>query len=536
MTYEETRDEEQLRILDIAIDEFKLKRSKTASRPTVIFFPGGLASKLKRATTRFDAPRPFDYGEIWLSPWTFGHPDLNALKLAMHKDDQDHAYHDEDDRIIIADGSIEFAGVTPYDDFKDWCEHNGIDLFIFGWDWRRPLDDIVKFFVEKFLPHFQERVMQGGNPDPLKDFTLMGHSFGGMIVNLILRKKDKLADQMKKAITVATPFYGYGGQIHRWFEGEDLLNHLGKKDLIRTFSSLPASYTLNWLDEKTFNDNQNAFNEDPFKLQDYPSLDLTNRTKRADPYNPQNQDGGPKVRYPRNLGFDLAKLHDAQECCRTLAAELSEDLKSKFFNIRGVQLTLTGSVNKLTIVNTTWDFIDPDFDPNAGSPITDVLGEGDQVLAAWTTHLLGLPKDNRITVQDVLHHSFILSSTEVQKTLGALLGVKAPAVRSSSLPVEEFAHPDKAAELQEEAREFVRDLHDFLQDPRRGFPHVEATVQKEVAEFLDRLRDFRRDPQGNLPHADAIFGDVLGAVAAARGMIPEKSRSIARQIMMSLCK
>ena len=60
---------------------------------------------------------------------------------------------------------------------------------------------------------------------------------------------------MTRAITVATPFYGYGGQIHRWFEGRRYLNHLGenKIDIIKTLGSLPSSYTLNWLEENTFN-------------------------------------------------------------------------------------------------------------------------------------------------------------------------------------------------------------------------------------------------------------------------------------------
>jgi hypothetical protein len=33
---------------------------------------------------------------------------------------------------------------------------------------------------------------------------------------------------MTRAVTVADPFYGYDGQIHRWFEGEQYLNHLGQ--------------------------------------------------------------------------------------------------------------------------------------------------------------------------------------------------------------------------------------------------------------------------------------------------------------------
>jgi hypothetical protein len=77
-----------------------------------------LASKLLRSKTAYkansSAPQSFDYDdqEIWLSAWTFGHPELNALKLRMHKE-ADGFYHDEEDRIIIADGCIELAGITP---------------------------------------------------------------------------------------------------------------------------------------------------------------------------------------------------------------------------------------------------------------------------------------------------------------------------------------------------------------------------------------------------------------------------------------
>ncbi|MGB8058284.1 MAG: hypothetical protein WCF75_16930, partial [Pseudolabrys sp.] len=252
MNYQDTRDSEQLRILDKSIDTFISGFHPTAQ--TIIFFPGGLASRLLRAKTPYkpniSAPQRFDFDgqEVWLSAWTFGHPELNALKLRMHKE-ADGFYHDEDDRIIIADGCIELAGITPYDDFSDWCKDNNINLFIFGWDWRRPLGDIVTFFLDKFLPRLNARL---GSAGPLRNFTLVGHSFGGMIVNLIL-KSGKPLEGMTRAITVATPFYGYGGQIHRWFEGEALLNHLGenKIDIIKTLGSLPSSYTLNWLEENT---------------------------------------------------------------------------------------------------------------------------------------------------------------------------------------------------------------------------------------------------------------------------------------------
>ena len=108
MNYQEQGIESNFAILDKSIDKFVSEFSPTA--PNVIFFPGGLASRLLRSKTPFNAnmstPQTFDFDdqEVWLSAWTFGHPELNALKLRMHKE-ADGFYHDEEDRIIIADGS-----------------------------------------------------------------------------------------------------------------------------------------------------------------------------------------------------------------------------------------------------------------------------------------------------------------------------------------------------------------------------------------------------------------------------------------------
>jgi hypothetical protein len=508
MTYEETRDNEQLRILDQAVDKFieKFKKQPSAtSRQTVIFFPGGLASKLLRAKTPYRSnvadQQTFKYNEIWLNLLTFVHPEENALKLKMHKDQKDRRYHDEDERIIVADGSIELEGITPYDDFIDWCEDNKINLFVFGWDWRRPLEETVTFFLKKFLPQFRKTVMKRCNDaDPLENFTLVGHSFGGMVVNLILRESetDPLAANMKRAITVATPFYGYGGQIHRWFEGIDLLNHLNKKELIRTLSSLPACYTLNWLDEETFDKIKDLLNEDPeLGIKDYPSNDRT-LSRRADPYHPQ--DVVPRVRYPRDLGFKREELLQGLDTSRKLTKEMPDNLARKFFNIRGVQVNPDNSVTGNTIINTTWDLIDPDFDPDQKSPITDgKLGAGDEVLPAWSTHLVTLPPNNRRTVKGVLHHSFIMASTSVQDELAGLLGV-APAARTRSLRLPEF-----------------------------------AALEGDYAEFVRKLQGLHLQLKG-LP-VDNILNFVLGGVAGILGMFSEEKRkSIVRRIIVQLCK
>jgi len=527
MNYQDTRDSEQLRLLDKTIDIF-VRQFQPAAQ-TIIFFPGGLASRLFRAKTPYrtniSAPQQFDFDdqEVWLSAWTFGHPELNALKLKMHKG-ADGFYHDEDDRIIIANGCIGLAGITPYDDLSGWCKANNINLFILGWDWRRPLADTVTFFLDQFLPKLNKHL-----GSPLKNFTLVGHSFGGMIVNLIL-KSGRPLEGMNRAITVATPFYGYGGQIHRWFEGEPLLNHLGenKIDIIKTLSSLPASYTLNWLEEQTFNTIRGDLGSGDFAIQDYPSRE------RADPYNPPQPDHQGRVRYPTGLlGFSLEELGNGREVCKKLAEKMPDGLDQKFFNIRGIQIGIGPGPLKQTICGTDWKLIHPDFDPRReNSPITSDLGPGDQVLPAWSTHLVTLPVKNRITVQDVLHHSFILSSDKVQEELGALLGLPA-SKKVSSVPKTEIASLDE--KLEADTRRFVQGLNDFFQDPKSHFEDVRARLRDGADEFVEGVGRFLRDPKSAV-QPGKILNNVLGVVAGARGFSDAQLPSIIRRIIMNLCR
>ena len=165
----------------------------------------------------------------------------------MHRDSVG-TFRDKGDRIIIADDVLSLAGCAPHDGLIDWARNNNLDLFVFPWDWRRRLDETVTFFVGKFLPHFQARVQAAGRPDPLARFALVGHSFGGMIANLILRGNAPIVQTLTHVITVATPFYGYPGQVHRWFEGDSYLNFFGlfEQAMMETIASLPALYALHY--------------------------------------------------------------------------------------------------------------------------------------------------------------------------------------------------------------------------------------------------------------------------------------------------
>jgi hypothetical protein len=428
MSYDSTRDAEQLRIIKPSIDAFASRYNNNTGfaanggRHTIFLFPGGMASSLKQATSSYTAggSTSLNYETLWIEPFIF--LDGRAAELRLNKISSTE-YRDKNDQIIVADGSVEFLGCTPYSGFTHWCERSGFDYFVFGWDWRRKLQHSGKFFVEKFLPFFQARVKSKcNNADPLARFSLIGHSAGGMIVNWIFRRNHANTANMYRAITVATPFYGYGGQLHRWFEGEPYVNGLfSKQDIVRAICSLPAAYTWMYMDGKTFDDNKQAFANDlQYPLTTYPCVDETTGV-RADPYAPQTN--GALMRYPSaaQSGFSLQELKDAKQIVKYLASSFDSTLPlNKFFNVR----CDNGAGD--TIGSSTWKWVPPT-DP---SPIADafqVAGDGTQ--PGWTTRHVELAAANQVSTVKAsdVGHMFTMNSSHTISEVGSILGAVTPA-------------------------------------------------------------------------------------------------------------
>jgi len=470
-SYEDTRDSEHLRLLTPAIDAFigrsqnPLATASTCPRQTAFFFAGGLATQLLRATKKFrdgvTKPQTFDYEVVWVTEETLNRGTVRNLK--MHRDASG-VFRDMGDRIIVGSGVI-YAPL--YDGFIDWCANNNLELFVFDWDWRRRLEDTVTFFVHKFLPFFQARVLAAGLPDPLANFSLIGHSFGGMIVNLILRGNDPIVANLARVITVATPFYGYAAQVHRWFEGDSLVNgpnDIFKEDVMEVVASLPALYTLHYLDEATYRERatQSGLALDPdFPIASYPSMDATIATLRADPYNPKTN--GSLVRYPAMTGFDLAELDYARLQAQQLAGPMPANLAEKFYNIRGVntqsdQQTPTGS----TSGNVTWNWIPPSFESTDPTPIVD--GDkvpGDDTQPAWSARLATNAPARCITVRaSDISHMVIMNNSRILDTLASILCAPGAAM-SPPVPTQ----PEPASD--EDLVAFMRWLHTR---PRRKTP------------------------------------------------------------------
>ncbi len=427
MSYGTTRDSEQLRMFDASIDRFTWRYNRSngpanGPRRTVFLFPGGMGSALMRADTPYVDGMPtsqsFRYHQVWLTPGTFLG---DVLDLKLKKVNGKH--RDKGKRIIVADGSISFLGCTPYDGFAKLCKRKGIDYFVVGWDWRRRIDRIGSFFLKKFLPYFQEKVKNAcNNADPLEAFSLVGHSAGGMVVNWILRKHDSAQYNLLRAITVCTPFYGYGGQIRRWFEGEPYFNYLGKKKIIKVLSSMPSCYSFQFLSGKTWQDNQVDLGQDPeplYQLKEYPSRDKATQDD-ADPYNPTSN--GDLRRYPsaNASGFDMNELGKAKAIVELLADPLSQELGQKFVNIRGDTLA-----NK-TLGSIYWDWVPSTWVPGDASPITnDQKVRGDDTQPAWSARHVGLAKDFPGNVKAVkgsdVAHMFTLNSPTTLGTLAPFL-------------------------------------------------------------------------------------------------------------------
>ena len=498
-SYAETRDDETLRLLEPAITAFiaqchgPLNEASACARQTVFFFPGGMASRLRRARKKFvdgaawaQAPH---YDTVWV---TFNTPVGGARDLKMHRDSAG-TFRDKGDYIIVADAPLSLLGCTPHDGFIAWCAANNVDLFVFPWDWRRRLDETVTFFLGKFLPHFRTRVQAAGCPDPLARFALVGHSFGGMVANLLLRSNHPLLANLTRVITVATPFYGYAGQLHRWFEGDANVNSFGlfKQEIMETVASMPGLYVLHFLDEATFANvtiqaGLTALAE-PFPLPAYPSLDATNQNVLADAYNPQIN--GALVRYPTLTGFDHAELDYARLQFQYLASPMDPALLQKFYNIRGVRTEADNEtpINN-TVGNVTWSFIPTSFDASDPSPISDgTRVPGDDTQPAWTARLATNAPERCITVRaSNIDHMFMMNNASVLAEIQTVLCPEGAAVSQAQIPQPEPASDDDMVE-------FMRFLYENRLRVTR-WPDLDDPKLRDALpeEFRDKLPSIAR--------------------------------------------
>lgn len=415
MTYDQTREEEQWRLLGVDIESF-IRRHQSISparRRTLFLFPGGLGSQLFRAKTPYldsgPAVQRFDYELVWLDLGTLLG---DAFEIRMHKSGND--YRDLGNRIVIPNGITNLFNLSPYGRFLYWCQDNDIDCFVVAWDWRRRLEETVHFFLNTFLPRFRSIVRRRTGADPLDNFFLVGHSSGGNVVTLIMQERSTLLDstRLKAAITVATPFYGYHGQIQRWFEGHKDFNLLlGRMDIIRLLTTLPGLYVFPYLDLDTYRNLESA-GLPPVNA--YPCTDRIT-TDELDPYSPGTD------RYPENTGFMGGELQHALCTYRRFAAGPPRRRRRKFFNMYGVQ-SLGTTIKKKTVGSLSWKLLQVPLDPGNSPIVLGPKGAGDDTQPQWTAQLVDLPADQRIKVGGDIDHTFMMENDRTHAKLAALIG------------------------------------------------------------------------------------------------------------------
>lgn len=427
--YGAERDKAALDNIQAEIDAFAA--TYTPGKLTMFFFPGGMGSQLFRDDYSSPSTK-HDFDLTWLST---GILRGEAAKLALQPDGTDLS-----SRFVVASGFVDFC-LRPYDPLQRWCDSKGIQLFTFGYDWRRSSRDAATLFLDGLLPRLDAAIglaMNSGQPrGNLQNYAFVGHSLGGMVVKLALNRgnADFYVGRMKCAVTVGSPFYGYGGQLHRYLIGDKQLNWtLGDVDhnnrkMARIICSMPGGYEFVYMSRDTFLKYAGDFRtkDDPkYRLLDYPCR-ATDGTP-ADPYDPQDQ--GDNVYYPLFDNDDKLMLANAVPVAEDVAKPLEAGVAGKFYNIRGVQTQNGVPLNK-TAVRSTWGRVsklhfDPDRDDN---PITDHWGPGDGTQPAWGARLLqqlDLP-DHVFTItgsQQKVQHMHLMSNGDVQNKLQAILGVQ----------------------------------------------------------------------------------------------------------------
>ena len=393
--YDAGRDQEHLTRLKIAIDAFAWQYLCDArpDKKLIFLFPGGMGSQLCHYNQTFPTP-PRDSRVLWLACNFFA---AGAEKIWLNKDNTD-ARH----QYVVADDAIDFLSIQPYLGFKGWCSRSSINinLFVFGYDWRRSAQEAATYFLGTFMPRLDQKI-RAKTHQPLKDYTLVGHSAGGMAVKLIVNDAtNEYVKRMSRAITVATPFYGYSGQIQRFLTGMLSLNwnlaepaHQNRR-MAEIIATMPGGYEFLYLDYQTYQDNRDAFNgrneDKDYRLPKYPCMDAGNPPDTpADPYHPTAD--GQKVRYPvAPADLPLEKLLcDGLKVSKAVSQRLDDSVAARFYNIRGVQTTNNGR-RKLskTVVRSAWKRIEPgNYNPDADSAhrpklMVDTLGYGDAVQPA----------------------------------------------------------------------------------------------------------------------------------------------------------
>lgn len=431
--YEDRLIAAQLAIMDKPIEAFLDTYAQNRNNPdqkTVLFFPGGLASELVRARLPFDRGDP-SWDTLWVDLFEI-FVRRGALALQMNGN------QDSEQRLIVPSGPLQSCAINPYDDFIAWCQASRFALLTVPWDFRRSADWNINYFLGTLVPEIERRAAsRGWRPgEPLGGATMIGHSFGGMLVKWILNEHEHpFCKNLGLAITVGAPFYGTASQIERLYRSEPELGPplYDLAAITKVISTMPGGYSLFFLDSQTYDAYGLQLSQDQEEgcaLDRYPSFDADDPVVRVDPYvfqrnDPQDQNRGrfPIVDANGDWTWFESYLAQGRNEFRRLVMELHDSVRGKFHNIRGVQLR-GGVLAAETKIMHKWGwytFNGADRD----TVIESFGGAGDGVIPAWSARLVTQPSTNVHTIRgeidEHLEHGALLDFPGVRDKLLELM-------------------------------------------------------------------------------------------------------------------
>ena len=115
------------------------------------------------------------------------------------------------------------------------------DLYEFPYDWRRP--------IERSADVLHECIERWADGDPDQQFTLVGHSMGGLVARAYLARHTQVAERrIKHLITHGSPHFGAPSALENLIMGNrmmDIVTRLNNQNQPRRFlMNLPSAYQL----------------------------------------------------------------------------------------------------------------------------------------------------------------------------------------------------------------------------------------------------------------------------------------------------
>lgn len=192
-------------------------------REAVVFLPGLMASLLSsvRGVTSL----------LWINPAIF----LNGQSLYLELDEAGAA-----DRSPLIH-AVPFATEKLCYLKTTLALHRQCLLFEFPYDWRRPIESNAELLHQAL-----ERWADG---DPRRQFTLVGHSMGGLVLRTYLAIYPEQAQRrVKRVIVHGTPHFGAAGAVADLMLGNSMMAVAQQlndaNDLRRLTLNMPSAYQL----------------------------------------------------------------------------------------------------------------------------------------------------------------------------------------------------------------------------------------------------------------------------------------------------